>query len=220
MKLYHGTSEAVARASIVDGLLPRCETGLSSNWTEHPSRDDLVYLTTAYAGHFGICAMKEGDTKFGVVEIDVGELDEWNLFPDEDFMEQATRGLEVDWNPSGDMAERTTWFRENLENFGHHWTDSVEGLGNCAHLGEISPYEISRVCIVDMKARSELLYLHDPTISLLNYKICGGMYRILTDWFFAELDESRINGDLFMRAMFNSEVVERLRDRSGLELLI
>ena len=62
MKLYHGTTEKAARAALAEGLCPRCETGDSSNWDDHPSSAEHVYLTETYAGYFAMAAT-EGDER-------------------------------------------------------------------------------------------------------------------------------------------------------------
>ena len=193
MKLYHGTTEAIARAALEDGLCPRDETGVESNWEEHPSRGDMVYLTRAYAPYFAMCAagMEE---RWGLVEIDTEALFddmeedglEGNLFPDEDFLEQATRRGSSGCPDGLDMGERTAWFREHLLGFQHVWKDSIEGLGNCACLGPIPADCVSKVVIFEPESNINMAFMaSDPMISLMNYQLMGGSkYRALTDWFF------------------------------------
>ena len=190
MRLYHGTSAIVARKALDEGLLPRCETEVESHWTECPSRDDLVYLTTAYAGYFAVQATKELD-KWGIVEIDTDLLPEFAeyLVPDEDWLEQATRSAH-DLPPEYealDMIERTAYWRERLHTLTDLWEDSVKGLGNCAHLGPIPTYSITRVSIFDPRSNPGIaLIALDPTISILNYQIIGGKYRAMLRWLMGE----------------------------------
>lgn len=61
MRLYHGTTEAVARAALAQGLAPRALTRAKGNWDKHPSNPHAVYLTTAYAGYFAACASDDGN---------------------------------------------------------------------------------------------------------------------------------------------------------------
>lgn len=167
MKLYHGTSEAVARAALTDGLLPREESGIESLWEECPSREDLVYLTVAYAGYFA--AHAGGGGRWGIVEVDTDLLPEGEdlLVPDED----------------EGMAERTRWFRDRLGMFAHLWMKSVEGLGNCAHEGAIPPEAITRVTLFEPVDNHFVgMTALDPFISLMNYRFCGRKYRALTRW--------------------------------------
>jgi hypothetical protein len=194
MLIYHGTSEAVARAALEDGLLPREEAEVESNWEEHPSRADMVYLTRAYAPYFALCAAEPGE-KWGMVEIDTSlivpdgfddpTLEEF-LFPDEDFLEQISRSGNSDCPEGLDLTARTTWFREHLLGFQHYWKNSVEGLGNCACHGPIPAECVTKVVIFEPSSNPYMAMMaSDPMISLMNYRLLGGSkYRALTDWFF------------------------------------
>jgi hypothetical protein len=176
MKLFHGTSAVVARQAKIEGLKPRGDR--DGNWDECPSRSDLVYLTTAYAPYFAFCT-KDAD-EFGIVEVDADLLDETLLLPDEDFMEQATRG-----QFEGSMEERTMMFRDNLEEFAGFWKRSIDGLGNCAYKGDIPPDAITNVAVFSRDIPPEIgMSVLDPSISIMNYQICGSKYRAITEWFF------------------------------------
>jgi hypothetical protein len=190
MKLYHGTSERAARLALQHGLLPRDESGVESNWEDNPSGEGYVYLTAAYASYFALSACEEGE-RCAIIEIDTDLLpcEDDYLVPDEDFLEQATRGQELpeEWGVNGaSMEARTKWFRENLYRFGHVWKQSVEGLGNCAHEGAIPPEAITRVVYFDFAKNGLALMAVDPCITLLNYRLCGNKYRALTKWFFGD----------------------------------
>lgn len=157
MLLYHGTTEAVAKAALIEGLLPRCKSGVMSRWTEHPSSPDHVYLTETYAGYFAMQAAKEGG-RWGLVEVDVDRLPLSCLVPDEDFLEQCSRGQT--WpddetfagiRAARDITERTAWFRENLYRFSGMWPKSIEMLGNCAVEGGVPTSAVTRVALFDPK---------------------------------------------------------------------
>lgn len=126
MKLYHGTALRHLEGIRQHGLIPRGEG--PGNWPEFPSRDDLVYLTTAYAPHFAKCAAQDKEP-WVIIEIESDNLPE-PLLPDEDFLEQATRN---DENLKGrSLAERTEFFRNNIQDYMHHAQDSIDALGTCA----------------------------------------------------------------------------------------
>ncbi|MGW8177298.1 MAG: hypothetical protein ACWGQW_00655, partial [bacterium] len=102
-----------------------------------------------------------------------------NLLPDEDFLEQATRGRSL--CPLTDMNERTAWFRERLESFWHHAEDSLDALGNAAHPGKIPASAITRVVLFDASKAPFLATMAlDPSISILNYRFMSGKYVALT----------------------------------------
>jgi len=193
MKVYHGTSEAVARAALEDGLLPREATASKGNWEDCPSNSELVYVTVGYAGYFAMHASDDG--KWGIVEIETDLLDEECMLPDEDFMEQATRNQwdelrtmtdEHGFDPfpaDGDMQERTLWFREHIKMFAHVWEESIRLMGNAAHDGAIVPDAITRVSIFEPRANFYVAHAcGDPTISILNYQILGAKYEAITAW--------------------------------------
>jgi len=191
--LYHGTTRAVAKRILNGGggLKPRGATG-KDNW-EHTvtSNADCVYLTNAYAPHFAHNAMSYRDKWGAVIEVDLAMLDWSKLRPDEDMLEQATRGSgSVDETIAAelegkDMKGRTMWFRDNIDAFAHLWRISVDMLGTCGYRGTIPVSAIPRVAYFKPTANVQMFYgFFDPTISILNYKFCGGKYRAFTKWMF------------------------------------
>ena len=245
MKLYHGTSERVARLALQNGLVPRSESGVSSLWEDHPSSPNHIYLTTAYAGYFAMNATTEGE-RWAIIEIDTDLLPDLDaLVPDEDFLEQATRQQKL---PQGlalvgvtSMKDRTEWFRENLGDFAHLWEDSISALGNCAHEGVIPPEAITRVSFVDPEGNPSMaLMASDPEISLMNYRFCADKYRALINWFMGdEVDASafsfgkypvipegtvlalppELQRQIRHQQGANSRVQAALADRTGVEVL-
>ncbi|MFZ1073467.1 MAG: hypothetical protein WAO21_08535 [Verrucomicrobiia bacterium] len=190
VKIYHGTTEAIGRRALTEGLKPRKMTG-KSNW-QHTveSSPSLIYLTTAYAPYFALHAFTSfHKTKFAIVEIETNLLDKTKLRPDEDFIEQATRRDEK--NSAGirgkTINERTEYIRNHIDEFSESWRLSVEHLGNCAYKGVIEPVAITRVSVVDIsKCKSMCYEAMEPVITILNYNLCGAQYRMLNRWFMGE----------------------------------
>jgi len=184
--LYHGTTDHAARFALREGLSPRGETGVESNWAD-VSREDLVYLTTAYAPYFGLCATADGQ-RFAVIEIDTDKLDLANMRPDEDFIEQALRPLESVWGDKLTTLEgRTTYAREVLvDRYANKWRDSLEHLGTAAHVGTIPPEAITRVAFCDAEKMSGAVVtaFTDPFISIVNFRLMSEKYVGLTRWLF------------------------------------
>jgi hypothetical protein len=185
MKLYHGTSIKAIDQILDHGLKPRGKKG-KGNWKHTiDSHPDAVYLTNAYAIYFAHTAA-ELDDDLVVFEIDTGELNLLNLVPDEDFLEQATR-KEGPAPTGASMKYRTNWYRRRLRDFQPHWTDSVDGLGTCAYMGEIPRQAIKRYAILPAARRSEIIFGGmDPMIMLLNYKLVGDRYRNWIKWLFGD----------------------------------
>jgi hypothetical protein len=190
VKIYHGTTETIGRQAKAEGLRPRKLTG-KSNWKHTvESNPSLIYLTTAYAPYYAIHAVDETKgEKISIIEIETDLLDESKMRPDEDFIEQATRNDEN--NNAGirgkTMNERVEYIRNHIDEFSSSWKLSVEHLGNCAYNGVITGNAITKVSVVDIsKCRAMSFEAGEPTITLMNYKICGQQYRMLTRWFMGE----------------------------------
>lgn len=179
MKLYHGTCASKLGSIMEHGIQPRGEAG--GNWNEFPSREDMVYLTSAYAPYFAISSCTD-EGKGLVIEVESDRLDQTLLHPDEDFIAQALahqRGCGIE-----DVHDEV---RGTLEDYRHHWRDSLSGLGNCAYRGAVPLSAITRACVIDLRANPEVsLIACDPCISLLNFRFCGDKYRSILAWLFGD----------------------------------
>ena len=195
MKLYHGTTERIARLALTEGLLPRSESGSDGNWPKMDSCEFMVYMSSAYAPYFAVCAAERSDEdeRPALIEIDTDLLADWDMLPDEDAMEQGTRmggdgarqiceAFDDYTLLEGNMHERTAWIRDNLECFSDYWEWSLNALGNCAHNGPIPPEAITRVTAFDLRHPLINMAL-DPCITVMNYRICGEKYENLTRYF-------------------------------------
>lgn len=181
MKLYHGTSLAAwLDIEAAGGILPRSETNGSGRkvWHEHPSNPDMIYLTDCYGMYFAGAASNEHGSSDAAVLIEV-EVDIENLFPDEDFLEAATRSMEAIPVFGKDLATRTEYFRERLWEFPHLAEESLKNLGTVAHFGAIPLSSITRVTLFNP---TPLTFVFDPSISMLNHSIMGGYYEGGTAW--------------------------------------
>ena len=89
--LYHGTDIETAKKISKSGLKPTHDSK-QSNWTENPSRTDSVYLTDTFAVKFGLIASECNDrlNDFAIITVEVNEDD---LYPDEDFLAQIPKCL-------------------------------------------------------------------------------------------------------------------------------
>lgn len=199
--VYHGTDATHTDQILTDGLQPREATG-RSNWSDHDmgSIPGHVYLTRLYAGYFGLCAQAdEADDSsddrepFAVYQIDLQELDGADLFPDEDFIEQASGGrgvladeIPVDVPnqlgvPDEGIVERTEAIRCDIQAFHLYWRLSLDVMGNISHRGTIPPEAIRQVSIVEPSNQLTWALL-DPSISIDNALLTGQKYETYTDW--------------------------------------
>lgn len=184
MKVYHGTSPAFAEQIVDNGIQPRGETG-NSNWdaTDMQSIRDHVYLSVPFAPFYGIAA--SDSSEIALVEVDVDALRTRDLYPDEDFVEQAIRSDELDIQyPDGsvdvtaDISERTAQVRECIELFQPYWEWSRDILGNVSHKGVVPPEAITRVVVADPP--SEIRLSIDPTIEIHAVGSIRSKYETLT----------------------------------------
>ena len=170
MILYHGTSTKFMHDILENGI--KCRRKRESLWPEHPSCRDRVYLTNAYAVHFAAnaCLTVGGDPM--IVEVDVsGQIN--NLVPDEDVMAQVSWG-DMPELKDMNLKERTVYWAKRTHDLPHFATFSLEKLGTVAHMGDIPSWCLNTHLILP-KGHDALLG-HDPTISLMNYKLLGKGY--------------------------------------------
>jgi hypothetical protein len=211
MKLYHGTSTKFLAPTLQHGLRPRAKR--SSNWTENPSRKDMVYLTTTYPFYFA--TPTKGDDKAVVFEIDAEKLDKALLYPDEDYV------VHVATERSGKplTEEQRQRVCTDLDLFQNMWRKSLAFLGNCAYRGTIPAKAIKRYCLFDAAARPDLAFhFMDTSISLLNHEHQGREHRHVIQWCFG--DRKRLP----MVAEAETEEERKFwlaqsRDRTGIEVV-
>lgn len=217
MRLYHGTSEAVARKILVEGIKPRGKR--KSLWKECPSRHDLVYMSRLYAPYFA--ATTSGSKhRWALVEVETDDLCGSLLMPDEDWVEQGSRG---GFMSHLKMSERTKWIRDRIERWQDLWKMSVEKLGNCSYMGTI-PVEAIRGVVLFAPSTNPWISMMatDPTITPMNAQLCGDKYLALTKWFFEDVDAERLV-QVFPGMPIEEKMLVQIRDeagkRSGLERL-
>lgn len=185
MKAYHGTTPARAAAIVEDGIKPRTETGYS-NWgaKDMQSIPDHVYLSVPFAPHYALAASET--TEIGLVEVELEELTDARLHPDEDFIEQAFRADELTIEHSGgildgtgDIADRTAEIRDHIKLFQPYWELSLDVLGNISHHGAIPSEAITRATVVDLPR--ELRVHIDPVIEIRAVQITRSKYETFTE---------------------------------------
>ena len=185
MKLYHGTSGRHLHSIIRNGLQPR-GPGKKGNWKHTvESNPHCVYLTDAYPVYFALQATR-GSYSAIIVEIDTNLLpNPLALLPDEDVLEQT--GREYD-DVKGDMLVRTRWYRKNIFRWanGETWKKSLGVMGTCCFYGKIPPEAITRIAIIPPEQCGKVGLWWDASISLMNYRILGGLYQLQTQRLFGD----------------------------------
>lgn len=193
MLLYHGTSQNALAGILINGIRPRGKKG-RSNWKHSvESNAECVYLTEGYGMHFATAATRDEDGQAAIIEVDTDRLNFFDLYPDEDAIEQLSRGRD-DLPKHWDMKKRTRYYRVRMVDYAGKWPVSIKALGTACHRGVIPTSAITRVAKVDFKVNPALRWASDPTISIANYSIMAGYYRQLTAHIFGdEIDVSDLN---------------------------
>jgi hypothetical protein len=188
MKLYHGTSSKYLKAILRKGIKPRGEPK-QGNWKHSvTSNPKAVYLTQGYAIYLAQNAIQNQKRHdLVLIEVDTDKLNSCMFAPDEDYLEQATRGEEVFPDAGKDMLERTLWFRERAWSWFHNaWHGSVEDMGTCSYYDSIPVSAITRVA--QFPYDHPLRWMSDPSVSIINHRIMGVYYRNLTKRVFGDSD--------------------------------
>jgi hypothetical protein len=170
MILYHGTSEKFLDNILREGLSPRLSR--KSHWKAHPSAKDRVYLTNAYAVYFATAVAEKGERGV-VLQVDV---DVSKLVADEDALAQC-KIVDEDLQHLNAMnlKERTKFWKKQAPRYPELAQISLERLGNVAHMGVIPPAQIVKFVTFDIVP--EIVFGHDPTISVLNFTLLGNCYK-------------------------------------------
>jgi len=210
--LYHGGSATVLDRVKKYGLQPRAIHKGKDNWKHTvTSNKNAVYLTSTYPWHFAAVASNE---EVGVIyEIKPLYLLPWLLCPDEDFLEQASRGhgpgpksphaAPTDWS----MKKRTMHYRRLARYNQKLAAPSLETMGTAAYYGTIPWKGISRYVIIEWKKLHFEFRLRalDSQISILNYKILQDRHKAFVRWFF---DDPVTPGELTGGNVWRNAIVE------------
>lgn len=171
MILYHGTSARHLDAIQRLGLLPRRLTG-ESNWSgDVESKDSMVYVTDVYPVYFALQSAFADESKPDNLLILQVDVDEAELYPDEDFIAWAISSGRGDvpqttLNPFIDPADYKDAWRWSLETNGVICTPSVPAdriLDHCT----IPPTEIELIAELGL----------DPLPTPANYRHFAAHYR-------------------------------------------
>lgn len=196
MLVYHGTSLSRWERIKTVGLIPRGKSK-KSNWTHSiESNLDTIYVSDAYAMNFALASINTEDLEKDhavLIEIETAGLNQKNLVPDEDALEQVGRIKGDDLNPHWDMKQRTRYYRcmtQEYAKMGNDFTWSMKAMGTAGHIGPISPVHFTRIVIIDIKEQAEAAYhFMDNQVSVMNYRFLASKYRVMTKMFFGDTIE-------------------------------
>lgn len=238
--LYHGTTFKIFDQIKKNGIVPRRTSKLKGNWSHTVSSNrEAVYLTNAYPWHFAASAVSNQKEKGLLLEINQSKLFPWKLIPDEDFLEQATRGkngLDVfDLAPTnGTMKERTTFYRKKAKDMVALYPNlsemSLEYMGTVAYYGDIPWEAVTRYVVVDWPKLDQEMSIRfiDSQVSIQNFRFLQTRHKAFTKWLFGdEVQPIELLGfdsipsmDLAPFMQESCQAVEKvMKERAGLTVL-
>ncbi len=170
MKIYHGTTSKYIPKILSKGILPRKKTH-NSNWNGSVvSKENFVYLTTAYPIYFALNTCMNGDD-LAIIEVDVDTAD---LYPDEDYIAKCLkyndpRFREIDLRAINPMI--------NLEDYKEYWEASLKYNGLVC-IKRVKKKEIIRHVIIPHKEINIIINAGADSIPIpMNYLVCGLYYK-------------------------------------------
>ena len=166
-ELYHGTTAEAAKQILKEGFVP----DKKYNW-QVKSKKGFVYLSKAYAPFYAMNAKSRSKYR-AIVQTCVPED---NLYPEDDFLLIALK------KPMTQKGLDTI----DLTDYKELYRNSLDYLGNAS----AKPEDIRVIGIREFDA-SHLLMTCDPSITPMNYKICGAYYKGLTKWIYDGKDHEK-----------------------------
>lgn len=241
MKLYHGTSTARLEAIRFGGIQPPKISRVDTNWSHTiESNRNSVYLTDTYPFHFAAQASDKTKTPGLILEIDRLALSVPYLSPDEDFLEQWTRGrgptescpdlAHTFW----DMVKRTRHYRQRAQSMGKKYfaaertlTDlSLQFMGTAGYYATVPWSAVTRYSIIDWARVPGYIRLSamDTQVSIINHKVMKDQHKALIRWFMGdpvEVEEvMMVPPQMEGYGEMRSQVQAALDDRSGIRVEI
>lgn len=218
MRLYHGTIETVGRAALVNGLRSRSNHKGKWNW-DFAGHRHVVYLTDAYPIVYANAAVQRANKpeRMAIIEVDVDRLDPDKMVPDEDVLAMT---LGRDEMPNVDIKARAIHYSRLLLDHADKWESSLRLLGTCGHYGNIPSTAICRVAVIDPAIAKEPVSMAlDAIIGQQNYRLVGPGHRAITQWFFGDPPQNKMND---LQRFLVDSWLKRLEsmERHGVELLV
>ena len=167
--IYHGTTKRALKKILKEGITPRGNR--DGNWKDNmQSRPDLVYLTYCYGAYYASMARKKDKDEAVILKIKIDEK-KMSLYPDDEFLIHA-------FNLMKDKPKRKEFLKIikniNPKDYKDLWRKSLDFLGTVST--DFIPLK-NIVAYTEERDNLDFIMNCDPSISPLNYKICGGMYR-------------------------------------------
>lgn len=188
MILYHGTSTQYQIPILKNGLLPRSQTGVSNWATIHDgkieSKPYLVYLTNCYPVYFSLQAIKESHDLL-ILKV---EVDEKDLFPDEDFISRVLKEQENLTIPLADINQMVE--PRDYQSAAMH-SLNYNGIAATTH---VPPNKILDSRIIKACNDEVIMSIGGDSMPVpMNYKILGSCYQKAIETLFTHGELDAVN---------------------------
>jgi hypothetical protein len=217
-RLYHGTTEAVAKNAPVKGLVPY-EVSLLDNGKLRAigaSTPTGVSLTDSYVGMmaFDTCTARD---RWGLIEIDLDELDEKLFMPHELFLlEKSKKKIET----LTDQQKAVVDYRGKLVANHKAWKESLSSLGLCVYQGTIPVSAITKITIYDWRTNWFVTReVFNINISSKQHKMQMERHKLVTRWLMCEaIDPSEwVHDYKNLKASERDPISAGIINKSGLD---
>jgi hypothetical protein len=188
--LYHGTSAVNEKKILQEGLTPR-KYQKHRKWKDTVP-PEFVYLTDTFPIFFTAYRAKTRTRDALIVEVDASKLNEYLLYPDDDFIWHIWRMKE---------PERVKNIQESLIEAGKCvllnqsiWKESLQMLGTVAHYGPIPIESIQRILRIKYKemginSRTFVFGMGDTTIQPITVQILRPEKQQQIRWLFGDTEQ-------------------------------
>jgi hypothetical protein len=220
LRLYHGTSEIIAKEA--------CRTGLSlydlSPFDEfsfprtiRSSTKEAACLTTVYPGLLAANATEPRE-RWGIIEVDPSRLEDGNFAPHEWFLLENSK---VKISTEEERIKQFSHFRQDSKS-GKKWKESLDECGFCLYKDKIPLHAITKVVIYDPNSNLHVT----KAISIVNpgfrtHKSNLQRHSMLTRWLMCEhIAGPEWAGEIFSKIQFaeQSRITTVLQNKSGLDI--
>ena len=187
-RLYHGTTEMVAKSVPAKGLAPY-EVNLLDNGKPRAigaSSATGLCLTDVYAGMlaFDTCTAKD---RWGLIEINPDELDMALFMPHELFLLEKSKKK---FDTIQEHTKAVLDYREKLEVNQKSWKESLASLGFCVYQGIIPVKAITKITIYDWKTNWFITKeVFNVNVSSKAHKLQMDRHHLMTRWLMCEAIE-------------------------------
>ena len=218
-KLYHGTSETIAKVSCIKGLspykVPVVEDGVPRKILA--STESCICLTAECPGLMA-SEMVNSRERWGIIEIDASLLSSALFLPHELFLtEKLKPRSEEEW------LNKLAQTRENLVNNRHKWRNSMDEFCFCVYEGPIPLSAITRVAIYDPRSNPAITKaVVSAPFGTRFYKLNSHRQGMVVRWFMGEdiSPEEWLGSSAYakMDHSAKNQISQVLRNKQGLDI--